>query len=91
MSIESLFLIKNRELNFLSGTKLKSRSGREIINEIERDRNKHEQRGFEITDIHGDNKFNIQSLRDFLQPINLHIYAKEEHVGFIKNAIKTIK
>ena len=27
----------------------------------------------------------------FPQPINLHIYAKEEHVGFIENAIKTIK
>ena len=42
-------------------------------------------------DIHGDNEFNIQSLRDFLQPINLHIYAKYEHVGFIQNAIKKIK
>ena len=41
--------------------------------------------------IHGDNDLNIQSLRNFLQPINLHIYAKEEHVGLIKNAIKTIK
>ena len=75
----------------MSGTKLKTRSGREIINSIERDRNKHEKRGFEITDINGDNEFNIQSLRDFLQPINLHIYAKEEHVGFIDNAIKTIE
>ena len=59
------FLSKTGKLNFLSGTKLKSRSGREIINEIERDINKHEQRGFDITDIHGDNEFNIQSLRYF--------------------------
>ena len=85
------FLSKTGRLNFLSGTKLKSRSGREIINAIEQDINKHEQRGFDITDMHGDNEFNIQSLRDLLQPVNLHIYAKEEHVGFIKNAIKTIK
>ena len=75
----------------MSGTKIKSRSGREIINAIERDRNKHEKRGSEITDIHGENEFNIQSLRYLLQPINLHIYSKEEHVGFIDNTIKTIK
>ena len=87
----SFFLSKTGKLNFLSGTNLKSRSGREITNTIEQDLNKHEQRGFDITDIHGDNEFNIQSLRNFLQPINLHIYAKEENVGFIENAIKTIK
>ena len=85
------FLSKTGKLNFLSGTKLKSRSGREITNAIEWDRNNHEQRGSEITDIHGDNEFNIQSLRDFLHPINLHIYAKEEHVGFIENATKRIQ
>ena len=87
----TFFLSKIGKLNFLSVTKLKSRSCREITNAIERDWNKHEQRGFEITDIHGENEFNIQLLRDFLQPINLHIYAKEEHVGFIDNAIKKIK
>ena len=85
------FLSKAGKLNFLSETKLKSRSVREITNAIERDRNKHEKRGFEITDIHGDNEFKIQSLRDFLQPINPHIYVKEEHFGLIKNSIKTIK
>ena len=70
---------------------MKSRSGREIKNAINQDRNKHEQQRFDITDIHGDKEFNIQSLRYFLQPINLHIYAKYEHVGFIDNSIKTIK
>ena len=49
------------------------------------------QRGFEITYIHGDNDFNIQSLPNFLQLINLHIYAKEDHVRFNENAIKEIK
>ena len=53
------FLSKTGKLNFLSVTKLKSRSSREITNSIEQDRNKHEQRGFEITEIHGDNEFNI--------------------------------
>ena len=76
------FLFKTVKLNLSSVTKLKSRSGKEITNAIDRYQNKHEQRGFEITDIHGDNEFNIQSLRAFLQPINLHIYAKYEYVRF---------
>ena len=91
VNIIPFFLSKTVELNFLSGIKIKSKSGRDITNAIERDRKKHEKRGFDITDIHGENEFNIQSLRDFLQTINLHIYAKEEHVGFIENAIKMIK
>ena len=86
-----LFPSKTGNMNILSGTKLKSRSSREMENIINRDRNKHEQRGFEITDINGDKEFNIQSLRYFLQPINIHIYARDEHVGFIENTIKTIK
>ena len=32
----------------------------------------------------------MQSLQNFLQLINLHIYAKNEHVGFIENKIKKI-
>ena len=52
---------------------MKPRSGREITNAINQYRNKHEQQGFEITDIHGDNKFKIKSLQGLLQPINLHI------------------
>ena len=61
-----------------------------MTDEIDQDQNKHKQQGFKITDIHGDNKFNIQSLQDFLEPINLHIYTKYEYVGFIENAIENI-
>ena len=86
-----LFLSKTVKMNFLSGAKLKSRSGRETTNAINRYRNKHGQRGFEITDMHGDNKFNIHSLQVFLQPINIHMCATNEHIGFIDNTIKTIK
>ena len=53
------------------------------MNAIVLDQNKHEQQGFDITDIHGDNEFKIQSLQDLLQPINLNIYTKDEHVRFI--------
>ena len=56
------FLSKTGKQNFLSDTKLKSRNGRKITDAIDRDQNKHELIGFKITNIHGDNKFNIQSL-----------------------------
>ena len=80
------FLSKTGTLNFLSSISVYFFVGREITNTIEQDQNKHEQRDFEITDIHGNNEFNIQSLHNSLQPINIFIYAREEHVGFIKNS-----
>ena len=44
-----------------------------------------------MTDIHGDNKFNNKSLTDALEPVNVHVYAKGERVGFIENGVKTVK
>ena len=75
----------------MSVTKLLSRSGKLILEEIERDINKYEMRGFRVTDIHGDNEFNNQSFIDALDPVNVHVYAKEEHVGFIENGVETVK
>ena len=44
-----------------------------------------------MTDIHSNNEFDIESLKNELQPISMHFYAKNEHVGIIENGIKTIK
>ena len=44
-----------------------------------------------MTDIDGDNEFNNQSLIDALEPVNFHVYARGEHVGFIENGVKTVK
>ena len=44
-----------------------------------------------MTDIHGDNEFNNQLLIDALEPVNVHVYAEGEHVGFIENGVKTVK
>ena len=85
------FLSNTGKLNFLSGINLKSRIEREIKNVIDPNQNKHEQEGFKITDIHSDTKLSIQSLQYFVQTINPHIYAKDEHIGFIQNSIKKIK
>ena len=52
---------------------------------------KYENRGFEVTDIHGNNEFNIHNIINAVIPANVHEYAKYEHVGFIDNAVKFIK
>ena len=43
------------------------------------------------TDFHGDNEFNIQYLIDYLRPLTIHTYTKDEHVGFIEKEISTVK
>ena len=77
------YISKSGDINFLSVTKLLSRSGKLIFEEIKRDLNKYEMRGFKVTNIHGDNEFNNQSLIDALEPVSFHVYAIGEHVGLI--------
>ena len=48
-------------------------------------------RGFRVTDIDGDNEFNNQSLINALEPVNFHVYARGDHIGFIENGVKTVK
>ena len=52
---------------------------------------KYETRGFEVTDIHGNNEFNIQYIINAVIPANVHEYSKDEHVGFIDNVVTFIK
>ena len=58
-----------------------------MINDV----NKYTSRGFTITKIHADNEFDIALHKNELCATNMHLYAKEEHIGVIKNGIKTIK
>ena len=45
----------------------------------------YERRGY------SDNKFNVESLIQFFDPINFHIYAPEEHVHKIERGNRTFK
>ena len=57
------FLIsKSGKIIFLASTFLKSRSAKNLLNAISRHCNKYENRGFKITDVHGNNEFDIESL-----------------------------
>ena len=53
--------------------------------------NLYETRGFNITDIHGDNEFDVKSLKEYLLPIVTHIYGRGEHVAVIERSNRTIK
>ena len=67
----------------MSATFLTSRRASRILTAFLRDRDRYEARGFRITDVHGDNEFNIQSFIDAIQPATFHEYAKGENVGVI--------
>ena len=75
----------------MSATFLTSRRASSVLTAFLRDRDRYEARGFRVTDVHGDNEFNIQSFIDAIQPAKFHEYAKGEHVGVIENTVKFIK
>ena len=62
-----------------------SRSKKAILAEIDSLVRKYTTRGFEIT-MHADNEFT--SIREYLLPIQLHVYGKDEYVGVIERALR---
>ena len=85
------FLTKIGKINYIYATFLTSRRASRILTAFLRDRDRYEARGFRVTDVHGDNEFNIHSFIDAIQPENFHPYEKGEHVGVIENTVKFIK
>ena len=82
---------KSQKVNFLTSQYCTSRSLRTIITALEKFIHKYDCRGFKITDMHADNEFDKAELKHSLQPTLLHIYGREEHVGFIERSVRTIK
>ena len=82
---------KSQKVNFLIAQYCALCSQHTIITAVGKFLHKYDCRGFQITDIHADNEFDKELFRDFLQPSLLHIYGREEHVGFIERSIRTIK
>ena len=54
-------------------------------------RNGYKARKLYIPDQHGGNELDIVVLNDILQPVTIHIYAKDEHVGTIDRSNYTVK
>ena len=64
---------------------------KEIITGLRSVKMIYETRGFVITDIHADNEFNINSVKEAMLPSKMTIYAKNEHVPVVERSIRTIK
>ena len=85
------FLSKSGNINYISVSFLKSRKASEILEAIKKHINKYQTRGFHITDVHGDNEFDIDGIKDAILTTIVHAYAKNEHVGEVENTVKYIK
>ena len=48
-------------------------------------------RNFQITVVHGDNEFNVDSIKDACVPSKFHICSKNEHIPVIERSIRTVK
>ena len=51
---------------------------------------KYTKRGFEITEYHGDNKFDTKAMEDFVGDKYLGICAAREHNPYIERSIRTL-
>ena len=87
----TLFNKKNNKVDFITAKPFISRTNSRITKYIDTVLYPYEARGFNITDIHGDNKFNTKTLKSHLIPILTHIYGKEDNVGIIERMIRLIK
>ena len=82
---------KSSKIDFLTVQSGDNRNTNSIIQGLQKVVNTYTKRGFTITDLHGDNEFDIQEIKDELEPINTHIYGKVEHVGTIERSVRTVK
>ena len=76
---------KTNNVNFITSKPCISRKIIHITKYIITFLDLYEARGFNITSVCGDNKFNIKTLKSHFLPICTHIYGKGEHVDIIKN------
>ena len=75
---------KSSKINFLTVQSGPNRTKGTIKASIDSVLTIYNARGFNISDVHGDNEFNMNILEDFLRPATLHIYGKNEHVGIVE-------
>ena len=80
---------KSRKMNFRSVQACNSRGKTETISGFMQVKTKYKDRGFIITNYHGDNEF--EHLHKCVEPSHLHTCAANEHIGEIEISIRTIK
>ena len=79
----------SRNLNYRTIVSVPDRSHSTIKTEFKRVIHMYQQRGFTVSNIHGDHEFD--GVRDFFSPIRFNIVAANGHVGEVERSIHTIK
>ena len=82
---------KSSKIDFLTVQSGETRHTKSIVKGIKRVINTYENRGFSITDLHADNEFDINILKQEIDLISTHFYGRIEHVGTIERSIRTVK
>ena len=81
--------IKPRKIDFMSVQSCNSRGKYETIYVLNQVKTKYKDRGFTITDLHGNNEF--ENIHNFLAPAHLHTCSANEHIRDINRSIRKIK
>ena len=69
----------------------KTRTKHAIINTLNNIAQTYLARGFKVENIHADNEFNKEDIKESQPSALFHIYGKDEHVGLIERSNRTIK
>ena len=86
------FLVtRSGNINFITMNHLKNKTKEIICKMLLKVKNLYTTRGFEISHVYADNEFEVELIRDQMQPSALHICAANEHVPKIERLIRTIK
>ena len=88
---QPFLLTTSSKLHFLTVQTNETRTKSAIINGLQKVIDTYRKRGFQINDLHGDNEFDMEDLKNALRPILTHIYGVEEHVAPIERAVRTVK
>ena len=82
---------KSANLNFVTDHPCKSRSTVQIKTVLDMVLETYDARGFNLTIIRGENGFTVAKFKDYLLPIIVEIYGKDEHVDIIERVIRVMK
>ena len=82
---------KSHQVNFLTVRPTRSTTKKQILRNMNKVIGIYMKRGFRLTDVHGDNEFDPEDLRELLAPAELHICGRDEHIPQIERSIRTVK
>ena len=78
-------------INYITMNYLKNKSKGEIIKVLPNVIKIYQSRGFDITNIYGDNEFNMEDLQTSMLPASMSICVSNEHIPKIERSTRTIK